>query len=189
MLEILARNWWAFTLRGIAALVFGILAILWPGASLTALVLLFGAYALFDGILAVVSSIARAHGGGGRWVPLLEGLVGIAAGLVTFAAPGFTLLALLFLIGGWAILTGILEVAVAIRIRKLITGEWALILGGVLSILFGVLLFAAPAAGAIAIAWWIGAYALIFGIAMIALSLHLRRWSRGAQPGIRARAA
>lgn len=191
MLDILARNWWAFALRGVAALVFGILAILWPGVSLTALVLLFGAYALVDGLFAIISAIAR--GGGERrwWVLLLEGLVGIAAGVFTFARPGLTLLALLYLIGGWAIITGILEVAEAIRIRKLITGEWALILGGILSVLFGFLLFIAPAAGAIAIAWWIGIYALVFGAVMIALSLRLRRWGRdhGTQPEIRARAA
>jgi uncharacterized membrane protein HdeD (DUF308 family) len=188
MLEIFARNWWAVLLRGIAALVFGMLAIVWPGVSIAALVLLFGAYALVDGVFTVISSIANARGQSRWWVLLLEGLVGIAFGLFTFTRPGLTTLALLYLIGGWAIITGILEVSEAIKLRKAITGEWALILGGILSVVFGFLLFLVPAAGAIAIAWWIGIYAIMFGVAMIALAFRLRKWGHET-PVIRARAA
>jgi uncharacterized membrane protein HdeD (DUF308 family) len=174
----LARNWWAVALRGVAALLFGLLAIVWPGISLAALVLLFGAYALIDGLFAVVSAIANARGQDRWWIVLLEGIVGIAAGLVTFAWPGLTALALLYLIGAWAVVTGILEIYAAIQLRKMITGEWVLALGGIASVVFGILVFMYPSAGALAIVWWIGVYAIIFGAVMIALGFRLRKWQR-----------
>jgi uncharacterized membrane protein HdeD (DUF308 family) len=174
----LARNWWAVLLRGIAAVMFGIITFVAPGISLAALVLVYGAYALVDGVFAVVSALRR-HGSTDRWwVMLIEGIVGIAAGLVTFFWPGITALALLYLIAAWSLLTGVMEVIAAVRLRKIIAGEWLLALSGVLSIGFGVLLALFPAPGALAVLLWIGAYAIVFGCLLVALGLRLRSWQR-----------
>jgi uncharacterized membrane protein HdeD (DUF308 family) len=175
MVITLARNWWALLLRGICAVIFGILAFIWPGITLGALVLLWGAFALIDGILSIIAAVSRREGSGiPWWALLLEGVLGIAAGILTFIWPGITALMLLFLIAAWAILTGIFEIVAAIRVRKEIEGEWWLVLSGILSIVFGVLLVARPGAGALAVVWLIGAYALIFGVFLIALSFKLK---------------
>ena len=174
MLEVLARNWWAVALRGVFAVIFGIMAFIWPGLTLAALVLLFGAYALVDGILAMANA-ARAARSGERWWPfLLEGLAGVVIGVLTFLWPGITALVLLYLIAAWAILTGIAEIVAAVRLRRVLTGEWLLGLAGVVSIVFGVLLIVFPGAGALAVVWLIGAYALVFGIVLIVLGFRLR---------------
>jgi uncharacterized membrane protein HdeD (DUF308 family) len=160
------------------ALVFGLVTLFNPAIALTALVLLFGAYALADGIFMVVGAITNRRGER-RWVALLiGGLIGIAAGLVTLFMPGITAAALLGVIAAWAILLGIAEIAAAIRLRKMMTGEWALGLAGLLAVAFGVLMIAYPTAGALTIALWIGAYAVVAGIVLIALGLQLRRWGR-----------
>jgi uncharacterized membrane protein HdeD (DUF308 family) len=167
---ILARYWWAVALRGLLAVLFGLVAIFWPGITLVSLVFLFGAYALVDGIVAIVSAFRS-----GEWWPLLlEGVVGIAAGVGAFLWPGITALALLYLIAAWAILTGILEIVAAVRLRKVIENEWWLALGGVASIILGVILVAAPGVGALGLVWAIGVYALVFGITLIALGFRLR---------------
>jgi uncharacterized membrane protein HdeD (DUF308 family) len=167
-------NWWALALRGVAAIIFAILTFALPGITLTVIVLLFGAYALIDGILAIVSAI-RAAQGHKRWGSfLLEGIIGILAGLVTLFAPALTLTFLIFVVGGWAIVTGVFEIAAAIRLRRHLAGEWLLALTGVLSVLFGVLIFWAPAAGALVLALWLGAYALVFGILLLTLAFRLR---------------
>jgi uncharacterized membrane protein HdeD (DUF308 family) len=168
----LPRHWWVLALRGLAAIVFGILAFIWPGVTLSVLILLFGAYAIVDGVLALYAALRS--GGKHVWAPLLEGVVGIVAGLVAFFLPGLTALALLFVIAAWAILTGILEVIAAVRLRQVISNEWMLIFSGVLSVVFGLLLIAQPGAGALAVVWLIGIYAIIFGIAMLALAWRLR---------------
>lgn len=178
--DALARNWWAVFLRGAAGILFGVATFFAPQISLAVLVLVFGAYALVDGALAIVSAIRRRGTSDRWWVLLLEGLVGVAAGLVTFLLPGITALALLALIAAWALLTGALEIAEAIRLRKVITGEWLLALGGIASIALGVLLVLFPGAGALAVVLWIGAYALFFGALLVALGLRLRSWRRSA---------
>jgi uncharacterized membrane protein HdeD (DUF308 family) len=172
----LAENWWAIALRGVAAIMFGLLTFVFPGLSLVALILLFGAYALVEGILTVIAAVRRRPVEGTRWLLLLEGLVSIAAGIVTFALPGLTALVLLYVIAAWAIVTGVLEIIAAIRVRKQITGEFWLILSGALSVVFGALLMYAPGAGALALTLWIGAYAVVFGALLIALAFRLRRW-------------
>lgn len=178
MLILMARNWWALLIRGIVAILFGILAIAWPGITFAALVLLFGAYALVDGVIAIVGAVRRSRAQE-RWgVLLLEGIAGIAAGVVTFAWPAITALALVFIIAAWALITGIFEITAAIRLRRYISGEWRLVLGGVVSIILAVLLFARPLAGALAIALVVGIYAIIFGALEVALSLRLRSWAR-----------
>jgi uncharacterized membrane protein HdeD (DUF308 family) len=169
----LSRNWWAVSLRGLAGILFGIITFFAPGISLAALVLLFGAYAFADGVLTIITAIRR-RGADRWWLLLLNGLVGIAAGILTLLWPGITALALLYVIAAWALVTGVLEIAAAIRLRKAITGEWLLALSGFLSIALGVMLVLWPGAGALAIVIWIGAYALVFGALLFALGLRLR---------------
>jgi uncharacterized membrane protein HdeD (DUF308 family) len=173
-LALLAKNWWLVALRGIAAILFGVLAAIVPGLTLALLVMLFGAYALIEGGFNVVAAVRGATGGRAWWALLLEGLVSLAAGVVAFIMPGLTALALVYLIAAWAIVTGILEIAVAVRLRKHITGEWWLALSGVLSIAFGVLVSLFPGAGALAMVLWIGAYSIIFGILLLAVAFKLR---------------
>jgi uncharacterized membrane protein HdeD (DUF308 family) len=175
MVMTLARNWWVLALRGLCAVIFGILAFIWPGITLGALVLLYGAFALIDGVLSIGAAIFKGEGGGRPWWELvLVGLLGIAAGVLTFAWPGITALVLLYLIAAWAIVSGIFEIIAAIKLRKEIEGEWWLALTGILSVIFGLMLVAQPGAGAIAVVWLIGLYALIFGIFLLALAFKLK---------------
>jgi len=171
MLHSLARNWWALALRGLVAVLFGLLTLFLPGITLVTLVLLFGAYALVDGIFNVIAffRVASHH-----WALLIEGLLGIIAGILTFSWPAITAIVLLYVIALWAIFTGVFEVIAGIRLRKVITNEWLLLLVGVLSFLFGVLILFAPGVGALAIVLWIGAYAFIFGVFLLALAFRLR---------------
>jgi uncharacterized membrane protein HdeD (DUF308 family) len=174
MVHQLAKNWWLMLLRGIAAIIFGVLAFAWPGLTLLTLVLFYGAYALVDGILAIVSAIT----GGApapRWWLAIIGLFGIAAGILTFLWPGITALVLLFFIAGWAIAVGVFQIIGAIRLRKEIDNEWLLILGGVLSVLFGIGVLIMPGAGALALVWVIAIYAIIEGILFVALSFRLKK--------------
>lgn len=174
-MEASSRHWWVFGLRGIAAVLFGILAFAWPGVTLAVLVLLWGAYALVDGVLSLISAfrVENDH----RWGLLIEGIVGIAAGLAAFVWPGLTALVLLYIIAAWAVITGVLELYAAVRLRKVIRNEWWLILSGIASLLFGIVLLAAPGAGALAVVWLIGFYAIVFGVLLIGLSVRLRSLS------------
>jgi uncharacterized membrane protein HdeD (DUF308 family) len=184
MVDMLSRRWWVFALRGVFAILFGVLALVWPRLTLLAMVLLFGAYALVDGIFAVVAGIASYGTNERWWAELLEGVVGILLGLLTFFWPGMTALILLYLIGAWALVTGILEIAAAFRLRRVIAGEWLLILGGLLSILFGVFLFISPGAGALSLLWLIAVYAIAFGIILIILAFRLRGVRPEGEPAI-----
>jgi uncharacterized membrane protein HdeD (DUF308 family) len=176
----LSENWSMVALRGGAAIIFGVLALALPGITLLALVLLFGSYAIVDGILNIVAAVRRREGRGPWWLLLIEGVVSIGAGVVTFVMPGLTALLLVYVIGAWAIITGALEVAAAVRLRKEITNEWWLALSGVLSIVFGALVMLAPGAGALAMVLWIGGYSIVFGALLLGLAFRLRSW-RGDQ--------
>jgi uncharacterized membrane protein HdeD (DUF308 family) len=183
VLPILSRNWWLVALRGLAAIVFGVLAFVWPAITLWALVLLFGAYMLVDGIFAIVAAVRAAGREARWWLLLIEGVLGVLAGLVAAFWPGLTALALLYFIAAWAIVSGILEIAGAIRLRREIEGEWALGLSGALSLLFGVLLVVIPApAGLLSLVWLIGAYALAFGVLLLVLAFRLRGTSEMHTP-------
>jgi uncharacterized membrane protein HdeD (DUF308 family) len=185
MLDLLTRHWWLLVVRGVLGILFGILALVWPGATIAALVLLFGAYAIVDGVATLYAAITGREGadrglsrrparGGHRVWLAIEGLLGIGAGLVAFFWPGITALVLLWVIAFWAILTGVMEVAAAIRLRREMDNEWLLGLAGVASVLFGILLLVLPGAGALALIWLIGVYALVFGVILIVLGLRLR---------------
>jgi uncharacterized membrane protein HdeD (DUF308 family) len=174
-----ADHWWAFALRGVAAIVFGILAFIWPGVTLAVLVLFWGAYALIDGVLALVAAFRT--GQDHRWWLIVEGVFGIAAGIVTFFWPGLTALVLLYIIAFWALVTGVLEIIAAIRLRRVIENEWWMALGGVASVIFGIILLVAPGAGALALIWLIAAYAIVFGVLLLLLAFRLRGISQRQQ--------
>jgi len=182
MLTQLSRNWWAVVLRGVLAILFGILAFAWPGITLEVLVLFFGAYALVDGVFALIAGLSN-RAGPNRWWVVLEGLVGIVVGILTFLWPGPTAFALLYLIAAWAIVTGIFEILSAIELRREISNEWLLILSGILSVIFGVLIALFPEAGALSIIWLIAIYAIVFGIMFVALGLRLRGGNRTTHSG------
>jgi uncharacterized membrane protein HdeD (DUF308 family) len=172
--ETLRRNWWLLALRGLAAVIFGVLAFAWPGITLLTLIWLFGAFALVNGILSLVLATKAPKGYPRFGSLILGGLLGILAGLLTFVMPGITALGLLILIAAWALVTGILEIVAAIKLRKTITGEWILIVTGLASVAFGILLILQPAAGALVMVFWIGAYALVFGILLFVLAFKMR---------------
>jgi uncharacterized membrane protein HdeD (DUF308 family) len=174
MLSLLARNWWIIALRGLAAIVLGLTALVWPNMALTVLVLLFGAYVFVDGIFSLVAAVQHRQTYPQWWIVLLEGLVGILIGLIAAVWPRITALALLYLIAGWAIMTGLLEIFGAILLRREIEGEWLLALAGVLSIIFGLVLVLWPNPGLVAIVWLIGAYALVSGMLLLTLAFRLR---------------
>ena len=182
--DTLVRNWWVVLLRGVAGIIFGLATFFAPGISLVALVLVFGAYAFADGILAIISAIRRRGESDRWWVLLLEGLAGVAAGVITLFWPGITALALLYVIAAWALVTGGLEIAAAIRLRKVITGEWLLVLAGIASIALGILLVLFPGPGALALVFWIGAYALVSGVLFIVLAFRLRSWGKSRSPQV-----
>lgn len=178
---ILARNWWAVVLRGVVALLFGLLAFLWPGIALATFVVLFGAFAFVDGILYLLAAF-RPTPGESRGALILYGILGVIAGIVVLVWPGLSAVVLVFVVAAWALLTGITEIAAAIALRKEIEGEWLLGIAGVLSVLLGVFLFLRPAAGILGLIWAIGAFAILAGIVRIVLGLRLRSWQRRGAP-------
>lgn len=188
MMAVLAQNWWAIGIRGVLAILFGMIALFLPGATMLSLVIVFAAYAFVDGVFGIVSAIrtAREHE---RWGFLvIEGLVNIAAAAVAVLWPGITVVAFVFLIAFWAILTGILELVAAFRL-EFTDGRGWLIFGGVVSVLYGILLIVAPMAGAVVLTWWLGAYALVFGVCLVVLAFRLRARLGTQQHGAAARTA
>jgi len=173
-------HWWALAIRGGIAILFGLAALLRPGIALEALILLFGAYALVDGVFSIVGLFGGTRGGTPRWLLFIEGVVSILAGLIALFLPGLTAILLLYLIAAWAIVTGISEIAMAIRLRKEISGEWALIVGGAFSVLFGVILaVVGPVVGLISLIWLIGFYAVAFGVLMLVTAFSVRGGDSG----------
>jgi uncharacterized membrane protein HdeD (DUF308 family) len=177
LVRALAENWWLLLLRGVASIIFGVLAFIWPGLTLVALIFLWGAYAIVDGGIALWAAISgRGAEVAPRWWLAIVGIVGLLAGLVAFASPGLTALVLLMFIACWAILIGAMEIWGAIQLRKEIEGEWWLILSGLLSIAFGILLIARPGSGALALVWLIGSFAILHGCMLLALAFRLRQF-------------
>lgn len=175
MFKTIANHWWLTALRGVFAVLFGLATFFWPGATLSALVLLFGFYVLFDGVVALATSLSNWRDK--WWLLSLEGIIGIVVGVITFVWPAITAVTLVYLIATWALITGTLEIAAAIQLRREIDNEWVLGLSGIASIIFGLLVFIWPGAGTLAILWMIGAYALLFGGLLIYLGIRLRQWN------------
>jgi uncharacterized membrane protein HdeD (DUF308 family) len=177
MLQALAKSWWLLLIRGLVGILFGVLAITWPGLTLLFLAMFYGAFAFIDGILAIVAAVR-----GGtltpRWWLAILGIAGVAAGLLAFGWPGITALVLLYFIAAWAIVVGVTQIMGAIALRREIDDEWLLIAGGTLAILFGVALFARPGAGAVALAVVIGAFAIAHGILFVLFALRVRSFQR-----------
>lgn len=173
-LHALAKNWWLVLLRGIVSILFGIVAFVWPGLTLVTLVLFYGAFALVDGVIALASAFGKDRPAPTWWL-ILVGLAGIGAGVITFLWPGDVTLVLVIFIGAWALVHGIFEIVGAIRLRKEIENEWWLILAGIISVLFGLLVLIAPIPAAIGLVWAIAAYSIAFGVLLVGLSFRLRK--------------
>jgi uncharacterized membrane protein HdeD (DUF308 family) len=172
--EIATGLWWAIALRALAAILLGVIAIFMPGPTLAAIVIVFGIYAITDGVLAIIAAV-RGFRRKARWGAMLfEGLVGIIAGAIALFMPGIGALALTYLVAAWALVTGAFEIAAAIRLRKAIKGEWLLLIAGLLSIVLAVLVALFPGAGALLLVWWLGAYALAYGIVSLVLAFRVR---------------
>jgi uncharacterized membrane protein HdeD (DUF308 family) len=171
---VLADNWWAVALRGVFAIIFGIIAFAVPAAAMLALVLVFAAYSLIDGIANIVLAVrgARKHE---RWgLLLLNGVFGVVIGVIAALWPGITVLAFVFMVGAWAIVSGGLILGAAMSL-KISHGRWLLVFGGIVSLIYGALLFASPLIGALVLTWWVGAYTLIFGVILVVLAFRLRK--------------
>jgi len=174
MPELLAQSWWMLALRGLAALVFGVLVVLWPGLTLLVLVALFAAYTLVSGVASAIGAVQNRSHDEDWWLILLLGLVSIGAGLIAMFHPALTTLILALLLGAYAVATGILDIAAAIRLRKTIRGEWLLILAGIVSVAFGAIVLLYPGAGALALVWLIGAYAIAEGALLLLFAFRIR---------------
>jgi uncharacterized membrane protein HdeD (DUF308 family) len=175
MLNMLAKNWWLVEIRGVAAIAFGVLAFLWPGITLLVLVTLFAAYMLIDGV-ALLVSLRRAEPAtaGHRLAVGLMGILGVAVGIATIFWPGITALALLYLVAFWAITLGLTQVIAAIRLRREISGELWFVIGGLLTVVFGVFILLFPGTGLLSLVWIVGAWAIVFGITNLVLAWRLR---------------
>ncbi len=181
--QVVLRNWWMLAVRGVLAIIFGLVALFLPGIALLAFIIVFAVYAIVDGIVAVVVAIREReslHRWG--WV-LVEGILSIVAGILAFSYPRETALVLLFIVAAWAVLTGIMEIVAAFSLREYLSQEWALVLAGVLSIVFGIILFAHPGAGILAILWLVGIYSIIFGVLFIVRAFQLRSWASSMVAG------
>jgi uncharacterized membrane protein HdeD (DUF308 family) len=171
----LNRMWGALAIRGLVALIFGILCFVWPGMTIRVLIFIFGFFALADGIFSLLGFFRAVKEGGGWGSLLFEAIVGIAVGLIVIFYPGLSAIALVYWIAAWAIVTGTFEIIVAIRIRKEVKGEWVMVVSGIVSILFGLILFSRPGVGALAVVWIIGVYAIVFGVLMLALAVRAKK--------------
>ncbi|WP_444928824.1 HdeD family acid-resistance protein [Microbulbifer sp. SSSA002] len=178
ILQVLSANWWLLLLRGIVAVIFGVLTFVWPELSLLTLVLLFGVYAFLDGVFSLVAAVIGRHKSTPLWWLIISGLISLAAGIVTFIFPQVTALVLVVFIGAWALVRGLFEIIGAIHLRKEIDNEWLLIVIGALSVIFGVAILVSPAIGALALLWVIGGYAIILGLPLIWLAFRLRKHSK-----------
>lgn len=180
----LARSWWALALRGLVAVLFGLAALFWPGLVLAALILLFGAYALVDGVLGIIAAFRSSVEGMTRWVLLTEGGIGILFGIVALVWPDLTALGLLYIIAFWAVLAGIARILRAILLRREIENEWSMALSGILSVILGIVLLFLPGTALLAYAWLIGLFALALGVMLIVYAFRVRRQRRTGSRGV-----
>lgn len=169
------QGWWLFLLRGLAAVIFGILALVWPGLTLFVLIISFGVWIIFDGVVEIWNGFTNREGHDRWWVDILLGLAGIVAGILIISLPGITAVVAMYYIGAWMVVTGILQVIYAIKLREEISGEWFLILTGVLSVILGIIFFIFPGSGAVSLVWLIAIYAILVGIILIVFSFRARK--------------
>jgi len=188
MKDLLTRSWWMLALQGIAAIAFGVLAILWPGLTLLWLVALFAAYALLQGGAAIFGSIKARTSDRAWWLVLLLGIVSVCAGIFAIAQPLITALALILLIGANALVSGVLQLVVALRLRRELRQEWLLVANAVISIIFGALVLLFPAGGALAMVWLVSFYATLTGVLLLTLAFRARGWRSSSDVGIGGRA-
>jgi uncharacterized membrane protein HdeD (DUF308 family) len=181
MNELISRSWWMLAWLGVIAMLFAILALVWPGLTLLTLDALFAAYAISSGIMWIIGAVRHRKSGEDWWLALLLGLVSIGAGLIAILRPGITALVLVLVIGANALISGVLEIVAAIRLRKEVQGEWFMILTGIVSIVFGILVFLFPGAGALALVWLISFNAAFTGALWLALAFRARSWARAAR--------
>jgi uncharacterized membrane protein HdeD (DUF308 family) len=178
MLHTLSKLWWVLALRGVCAIVIGIGAFMVPSATLAALILVFGAYALVEGGLLLFTARGSHRHAPDRWPLLLQGLLGVVVGGLTLFNPAVTALGLLFYIAAWLLAQGVLQIVVAVRLREELSSEWWLIAAGALSVLLAIWLLWQPQAGVLAVLWWIGAWAVVWGVSLLSASLRMRKWAR-----------
>lgn len=174
-MSILAQNWWAVVLRGVLAVLFGVLAYLWPGITAASFVFVFGAYALLDGVSSLAAAFRPAPGESRGWL-VVGGVLGVLAALVVFFMPGLSAVFLFYVVAAWAIATGVTQILAAIQLRKVIEGEWLLVLSGLLAVALGLFMFARPAAGLLGLIWAIAIYAVVVGVVLIVQGFRLRSW-------------
>lgn len=179
MNELLSNSWRSLAIRGAASLVFGILAALWPGLTLMWLIVIFAAYAIVSGLTSITAALQNRKTAEDWWLPLLTGIISVGAGIAAIMVPDLTTLVLVLVIGATAIATGILDIAMAIRLRKVIRGEGFLFLSGIVSIIFGISVFFFPGAGALALVWLISIYAILTGALLLMLAWRARSWKSG----------
>ena len=175
MAQVLIGNWWALALRGVFAVIFGVIAFVWPGITAAALVLLFGAYALVDGVFALIAALRAARHHGPSAALVFEGVLDLVIATIVFFWPIEALVAIIYFIAIWAVISGIALIAAGIALIR-VNGEWLLVLSGIISILFGIILFGLPGAGVVALSWSLGIYTLLFGISLIGAAFRLRHW-------------
>ncbi|WP_242489913.1 HdeD family acid-resistance protein [Noviherbaspirillum cavernae] len=180
----LSKSWWVPAVRGVVAILFGILAISWPGLTLLGLIALFAAYALVSGVVSVAGAFQNRKTDDEWWLSLLLGLTAIGAGVIALIHPGLTALVLVLVMAANAMISGVLDIAAAIRLRKAIRNEWMLILSGAVSIAFGVLVFLYPGAGAMALIWLISLYAILTGALLLGLAFRMRAGTRAETGGV-----
>ena len=182
MASLMAGSSWSLFLRGLLALVFAGITLAWPGLTLDVLITFFGVFTLISGFSAVGAAVQTWNRQPKPWALLLNGIVSILAGLIAIFRPFLALEAIIYVVGAWAIIIGITEIMLAIELRKHVANEWMLIVGGVVGILFGLSLLIFPLGGLLAAVWLIATFAIIYGIALIALAVRLRSWSQTAKP-------
>lgn len=181
MLDLLAKRWWALALRGAVGLVFGGFALALPGSTLAAIVVLFGAFALVDGVFAMAAGTAPGRQGRERWAPLLQGVLGVGIGVVTLVDPRVTAVALLLYIAAWSMVVGVLQVLAAVRLRREIRNEWLVGLSGIAAFAFGLFTAWQPATSAVAVVWAMGAWAIVWGALLLFAGLKLREYRDGME--------
>lgn len=185
--DALIRTWWIPALRGVIAIAFGVLALMRPDMTLLALMILFAAFALLSGAVSIAGALRHRKADADWWMPLLIGLAMVGAGLIAVLHPGLTALVLVLLIGANALITGVLDIISAIRLRKTLKNEWLLMVSGAAGVIFGIAVFLFPGAGALAMIWLISLYALIIGVLLLMLAFRLRSMVKAGAPERRTR--